>query len=334
MTKTVTVLGIIAAIVLVGFGTWYLMNSPAAGPATPEPVTIGTAPVELAGLIYIADDRGFFRQNGLNVTIKDYDSALSAVSGMESGEADISVSTEYPIAADIFRSENISIIGTIDKYGTTYLVGMKDRGIQSIPDFAGKKIGVSHGSIGEFYLGRFLNLHGLDLKDVTLADVKPAQIERALAGKSIDAAVIWTIDPETVEEQFGSNAVIWPAQSSQLTFGIMTGRSTWIDEHEAATGKLLHSIDDAEQYAVNHPTEARGIVQRRLNATDAHMAAVWPQHHLSLTLDQSLVTAMEDEGRWMIANNMTEEKTVPDFMEFINTKSLERIKPGAVRIIG
>ena len=43
---------------------------------------------------------------------------------------------------------------------------------------------------------------------------------------------------------------------------------------------------------------------------------------------------MEDEARWMIANNLTEEKTVPDFRKFIDTKSLKEIKPGAVRIIG
>ena len=58
---------------------------------------------------------------------------------------------------------------------------------------------------------------------------------------------------------------------------------------------------------------AKAIVQKRLNYTDAYMATVWPQHQYSLTLDQSLLTAMEDEGRWMIKNNLTTEKTITRF---------------------
>jgi hypothetical protein len=36
----------------------------------------------------------------------------------------------------------------------------------------------------------------------------------------------------------------------------------------------------------------------------------------------------------MIANNLTEKKTVPDFRKFIDARTLREIKPEAVRIIG
>ena len=63
------------------------------------------------------------------------------------------------------------------------------------------------------------------------------------------------------------------------------------------------------------------------------MATVWPKHRVSLSLDQSLVTAMEDEGRWMIKNNLTTEKMIPDFMDYIYTEGLERVKPEAVSLV-
>ncbi len=50
--------------------------------------------------------------------------------------------------------------------------------------------------------------------------------------------------------------------------------------------------------------------------------------------DRSLVAPMEDEARWMIACNMANENSVPDFRKYINIYSLEEIKPGSVRIIG
>ena len=55
---------------------------------------------------------------------------------------------------------------------------------------------------------------------------------------------------------------------------------------------------------------------------------VWPENHFSLTLDQSLVLAMEDEARWMIKNNMTHATVVPDFGNSIYPDTLDAVKPG------
>jgi NitT/TauT family transport system substrate-binding protein len=58
-----------------------------------------------------------------------------------------------------------------------------------------------------------------------------------------------------------------------------------------------------------------------------------PEHQFSLSLDQSLITAMEDEGRWMIANNMTNASNVPDLRNYIYEDGLEAVRPGSVNII-
>ena len=96
--------------------------------------------------------------------------------------------------------------------------------------------------------------------------------------------------------------------------------------------RLLKSLDQAEEYSINHPDEAKAIVQKRLNFTDEYMATVWPKHRFSLSLDQSLLMAMNDEGRWMIKNNLTTEKTIPYFRDYIYTEGLEEVKPEAVNI--
>jgi hypothetical protein len=63
------------------------------------------------------------------------------------------------------------------------------------------------------------------------------------------------------------------------------------------------------------------------------MARVWPDHQFSLSLDQSLVLAMEDEGRWMIDNNLTSEKKLPYFRDHMYTKGLLQVKPETVNIL-
>jgi len=60
---------------------------------------------------------------------------------------------------------------------------------------------------------------------------------------------------------------------------------------------------------------------------------VWSQNQFSLSLDQALIVTMEDEARWMIANKLTSEKQVPDFLNYIYVDALKAVKPEAVNII-
>jgi NitT/TauT family transport system substrate-binding protein len=208
---------IVAGIIVVGFlaltviGVWDLTNSPATNSGTPDSVTIGTTVQELAGLIFIADDRGFFAQNGLNVTVRLYDTGLAAVNDMANGKADVSASAEYPVVGTMLKQANVSVIGSIDKYQGQYLVGRKDRGIENIVDLSGKKIGVARGTSTEFYLTRFLFLNNISLRDVTLVDVRPAQFADLIGNGSVDAILVPQAYLVQVEGRLGSNAV--PSES-------------------------------------------------------------------------------------------------------------------------
>lgn len=336
-TMKKVVVGISAVIVVValaGLGAWYLMNQPAYYTGTLEPITIGNLPYEYSTLIYIADEQGFFTGNGLNVTLRNYDTTVASIKGMENAETDISSTTEYSIVTEAFNKENISAIGCIDKYQLIYLIGRKDHGVKNISDLKGKKIGATRGTIGEFYLGRFLDLHGINIQDITLVDVQPSQYVDALVNGSVDSVVAAFKFVDPIKEQSGSNIVIWPTQSSQKGFLVLACRNDWAASHHETIEKFLKSLDQAEKYIINHPAEATAIVQKRLNFSDANIAAMWPNNQYSLSLDQSLITAMEDEGRWMIANNLTTEKGIPDFRNYIYTKGLKEVKPEAVSIIG
>ena len=63
------------------------------------------------------------------------------------------------------------------------------------------------------------------------------------------------------------------------------------------------------------------------------MEMIWPRYQFALSLDQSLITAMEDEARWMIKNKLTREETVPDFLKYIYEDPLKATKPEAVSMI-
>lgn len=134
-------------------------------------------------------------------------------------------------------------------------------------------------------------------------------------------------------ERLGANAVVWPAQGGQRVFGLVVATDGWITRHPELVDRFLKSLLQAEEYSILHPAESKAIVLKRLNLDAGYLEKAWSQNQFSLSLDQSLILAMEDEARWMIKNNLTTEKTVPDFLHYIYVDGLEAIRPEAVNII-
>jgi NitT/TauT family transport system substrate-binding protein len=69
------------------------------------------------------------------------------------------------------------------------------------------------------------------------------------------------------------------------------------------------------------------------NTDDAFLKQSWPLQQFSLSLDESMIAAMEDEARWMIANNLTTQKQVPDFLNYIDLNGLKGVAPESINII-
>jgi NitT/TauT family transport system substrate-binding protein len=260
---------------------------------------------------------------------------VAALDGILKGEADIAAGiAEFPMVGRTFEKAKIRIFGNIDKAEFIFLVGRKDRGIEKASDLKRKRVGTTFRTVAHFHLGRFLNLHGMSMQDITLVDVKtPEEWVNAVVNGDIDAIATAQPYANSAKERLGPNAVAWPAQSGQPLHGLIISSDKWMTKHPELTKRFLKSLTLAEEYVTRNPAQAKAIIQKRLNLDAAYMETVWSQNQFSLSLDQSLIIAMEDEARWMIANRLTSEKKIPDFLNYINEDALKAIKPEAVSII-
>ncbi len=293
---------IIALILAIVFGLSYYLDSQRDYAGKMASVAVGNLPLESSALLYIADEQHFFARNGLNVTLKDYDNGVATIAGIQKGEVDIAVATEFVVVGKVLQKQRISVLGTMDKSMT-------------------------------MYLGRFLDLHGMNIKDVVLVDVAPAKWSDAISTDNIDAIIAWQPYASQIQERFLNETVVWQVQNDQRIFGLIVGGNDWIARHPETTSRFLKSLAEAEEYLIHNPAQVKAIVKKRFNYDDTYMAAVWPNYQFSITLDQSLIAAMEDEARWMINNNLTSEKKTPNFLDYIYLDSLENIKPESVNII-
>jgi NitT/TauT family transport system substrate-binding protein len=330
------IFAIIAALIIVLGAAFVLWPRPPKGySGKTESITVGYSPFESTALFWIAKDQHFLSWNGLNVTLRKYDTGVGSLDGMLNGETDITVgTTEFPLVGRAFQRARIHTIGSIDKSEFVYLVGRKDRGIERVSDLKRKRVGTTLRTIAHFYLGRFLELHGMNMRDITLVDVKtPTEWVNAVVNGDIDAIATAQPYANSAKERLDANGVFWSAQSSQPQYGLISSTEEWIRKHPQQVRRFLKSLAQAEEYVIRNPAEAKAIVQKRLNLDASYMETVWSQNQFSLSLDQSLITAMEDEARWMIKNNLTREKQVPDFMNYIYVDGLRAVKPEAANII-
>jgi NitT/TauT family transport system substrate-binding protein len=333
MLKTITTLLIVvlAVLLVASFALWSCSKSDYSGKV--ESITLGYTPSEGASLVHIAQKQGFFIANGVEIIHKHYDTGKAAIEALLRGEVDIAGMSEVPFISKVFEKQEVSAYGNFDKLQYVYLIARKDRGIAAASDLKGKRIGVPRRTIADFYLGRYLELNGMRVQDLTLLETAPAEATDAITSRRLDGVVVWNPYAYQIRQRMGEKAVLLRLQSSQPAYALAVARNDWLTKHKALLIRSLKAIAQAEKFVMDHPAEARAIIQKRLSYDDEFMNSVWSENQFSLSLDQSLITAMEDEARWMIKNNLTKEKKVPDFLNYIYVDGLKAVKPEAVNII-
>jgi NitT/TauT family transport system substrate-binding protein len=287
-----------------------------------------------AVLVYIAQNQHFFAQNDINLTIADYSSATTALNAALNGKVDLAVSSEYAfVVTNVLQKGDLKVIATIDKAQSVSIVCRKDRGISTIADLAGKNIALTFQIAPQFYLARFLELNNINLAEVNQINMPTTQYVTAIVNGSVDAVVVSDSSISQIQSQLPNDTVVWSVQNDQLLNMVLSGRNEWIAQHPDLVERFLKSLAQSQDYVFNNPTGAQTIIQKQLNLTSSLMKEKWSSHQFSLSLDQTLVSTMENEARWMINNNLTNQTTVPNFLNYIYFDGLESAKPESVNII-
>jgi ABC-type nitrate/sulfonate/bicarbonate transport system substrate-binding protein len=334
--RNLIVLAVIILVAAIVLSSFVYLNSQKTYFGKVETIKVAYSPFESLTLFWVAENRNFFSQNGLNVTSLKYDTGSGALNGVLKGEADIVVgTTEFPFTNSILGGAKISSLASISKSEFIFLVGRADRGINQISDLKGKIVGVAFGTIAQFYLGRFLELNSLSIQNVKLVDLKtPDEWVNAVVNGSVDAVATAQPTAEEAKNGLGDNAVVWSIQSSQPLYAQAIATNDWIMNHPELVTKFLRSLSQAEDFAINQPAEAKAILKNQLNLTDAYMVKAWSENEFSLSLDQSLLLAMKDEAQWLISKHLTNATIVPNFINYVYQEGLKSVDPNAVNIIG
>jgi NitT/TauT family transport system substrate-binding protein len=329
--KSIAVIFAILIVIALGIGIWSTRNQAQRYRGPIEKITLAAYAGDTGALVYVAEDQGYFEKNGLEVTIKDYESGKTAADSLLDGEADISTSADFVFVSNSFDHADLRVLGTVATAEVKELVARKDKGITTIDNLIGKKIGVTKKSGGEFALGTFLIFNGLSDQDVELVDLKPSEIVEAISNGDIDAAFTWDPNVYNIKEELGDNAISWPG--GQDFYFVLLTKEDWIENNPAAAERFMKSLLEAEDYIKDNSEESKEIIKDRFDYESDYMDYSWPKQEFAVILEQAMLIAFEDQARWRIKKKLTDKTEVPNYLDYIYLDALEKVKPEAVTII-
>ena len=114
-------------------------------------------------------EKGFYRQAGLDVEIKEFNFGMDIVSDVESGKSTFGIG--YPsIIFDKTNGRNINITAAIFQSSPHVLISLKSSGINDIKDFAGKRIMVNTNQIESASFLSMIKSQGVSFKDMKIQE--------------------------------------------------------------------------------------------------------------------------------------------------------------------
>jgi ABC-type nitrate/sulfonate/bicarbonate transport system substrate-binding protein len=321
----------LSVMILAGIVFIYIQNQDQTNQGPLEKLKVGVG--KTAVLVYVAQEQGFFAENGLDVTIDLFNAGKLAMDAMLNGEVDIATASFSVLVSHSFDRNDINTFGAIATHQIKEFIARKDHGITQANNIKGKKIGVTKGSGGEAALGRFLVFNGLSFQEVEIEDLKPAEIEENIINGEIDAALVWEPHAFNIKKALGDKVVSWPGDSDQDSTFLLISKNEWITAYPSKAERFLTSLLQAEQYVKSNDKDTQLFVIELFNYDPDYLEAVWEKYTYSVSLSQELILAMEDEARWRIENHLTDKTVIPNYLDFIFTDPLAAIKPEAITVI-
>jgi len=255
-------------------------------------IVVGVSTVNVAFLpIYLTQDKGFFKDEGLDVLVVMFNAGATNLQAMIGGDVQIMAGgvPETVLAraggADIKNFWAISNVMPFQIYGSAKL--------KSLGQSKGKKFAISRfGSLSEFLTRSALKHSGVDPKDVTMLQIgaTPARFT-TLASGIVDATILWFPVTERAKAA-GMNKLfdLKDLYPNWTNVGFIA-RESWLAKEKEQTTKFLRAYQRGVRYTRENRNDGIRTLEKYVGLNAAEAAAGYDEYRESFPLDGRILDA-------------------------------------------
>ena len=231
-------------------------------------IKVGVIPIVDTAPIWLGEEKGFFDDENIDLTIETTSGGAAAVPGVVSGDFDFAfgnvvslmVGSEQGLDLE-FVVNGVSTTGDANKDFSAVVVP-KGSPIKSPADLAGAKVSVNNlKNIGDTTIRYAIEEDGGDSSNVDFVEVPFPDAPAALSKGEVDAA--WVLDPFlTSALEDGARVVSWNyvEMSPKLDIAGYFTSGKFLEENPDVAEDFTAAMTKAMSYADKHPDEVRDIV--------------------------------------------------------------------------
>lgn len=161
-----------------------------AQPAQSEPLRLGHSHWVGYGPFFVAEEKGYFDEEGVDVELVTLDNPKVRFSALVGGKIDALATTIDTMPLYLKPDVTMQYLFCLDdSTGGDGIVANTE--IESVADLQGKKVAFNEGTTSDFFLNYVLRQSGLGVEDLNGVNMTQSDAGSAFMTKRVDAAVTW-----------------------------------------------------------------------------------------------------------------------------------------------
>ena len=260
MTKSVKISCLLAAIVAALFALAVPLR--AAAPLKPYKVGYNAWIGSIA--FFVAEQKGFFKDEGLDVQKKSFSSPGDPLKPLLSGDLDAALSTADSVLTVVDKAPGqLKVVYLTDtSAGADAIVAKK--GINSVKELKGKKVAATLGQCNQLLLDIALQKAGLTEKDIQLVNMNPDDAGAAFAAGKLDAAVTWEPWITKVSAEKIGHVIFSSKDTPNLILDVLAVNTKAAAKKTAETRAFLRALNRGYDFVLAHRDEAAALAGKAL----------------------------------------------------------------------
>ncbi|MDH4394226.1 MAG: ABC transporter substrate-binding protein [Limnobacter sp.] len=280
----------------------------------------------------VAEHQNLFAKYGVHPELVKCVGGIRCVKELIENKVDMATSSELPVLFNAYETSNLSILGTFAQNNDDLkLIVSKEMAAKKPGDWQDRRVGVVMKSASHYYMDVALLYHGIDPRSVKLVGLTPEELPKAISSGKVDAVSVWEPYGYLTRLAGANNVVVLKTPKLYQQSFILTTTKDFSKSNNERISGVLRALNAANEFIRTHPAQAQQIMIKHSNLDQEFVKQNWGAYRFDLALQQSLITTMEGEARWMVRENHVSDKgKTPDVSKLIDASHLNRVAPQAI----